>query len=66
MLESGDVVETQHDGCRDARILWQELDCPKPNVQGSICPLIGNMSDTDALLNTIMYGRIVFFLQEGR
>jgi len=50
-MESSDVLEAQQGMRCKARILWQELDCPKPNFQWSICSLIGNVSETDAMLS---------------
>jgi hypothetical protein len=32
-MESSDVLETQQGMRCKARILWQELDCPKPHFQ---------------------------------
>jgi hypothetical protein len=55
-MESRDVLETQQAMRGKARILWQELECPKPNFPWSICPLIGTGSDTDAILRINLYG----------
>ena len=30
----------------------KSCNCPKPNVQGSICPPIGDVPDTDASVGT--------------
>ena len=41
------IPKAQRDGRRKTRALWQELNCPKSNSLGSICPPIGNVPDTD-------------------
>ncbi len=48
-MESGGQQKTCMLRCRKLRVLWLELDCPKPNLQGSSCPPIDSMSEIDAL-----------------
>ncbi|GHO48860.1 hypothetical protein KSX_70230 [Ktedonospora formicarum] len=55
-MESSDVLEAQQGMRCKTRILWQELDCPKPNFQWSICPLNGNVSETDVMLSINLEG----------
>src|SRR5689334_11121955 len=38
VMESGGQQKTCTLRCRKLRVLWRELDCPKPNREGSRCP----------------------------
>ena len=58
------VPKAQRNGRRKTRALWQELDCPKSNSQGSICPPSGNVPDTAVLSNQRRDGRRCFLLRE--
>jgi hypothetical protein len=48
------------------RALWRELDCPKPNSQGSMRTPIDTISEVDAILNRDYHGRFLFLLRDGR
>ncbi len=48
-MESGDEQKMCMFLHRKLRALWSELNCPKPNFQGSICPPIDTTSEVDAL-----------------
>jgi hypothetical protein len=52
--------------CCEIRALWRELDCPKPNSQGSMRTPIDTISEVDAILNRDYHGRSLFLLLDGR
>src|ERR1700686_4081317 len=44
----------------------RELDCPKPNSQGSICPPIDTMLELDVILSCDFSVRSIFLLRNER
>ena len=44
----------------------RELDCPKPNPQGSICPPIDTMPEVDVILSCDFYVRSWLLLRDER
>jgi hypothetical protein len=66
VAESGDEQKMCMFLRRKLRALWSELDCPKPNLQGSRCPPIDTTSEVDALLRLDFYVRSGRLLQERR
>ena len=60
VVESGDRQKACMSMCCKLRTLWLELNCPKPNREGSSCPPIDTMSEIDALL------RLSFYVRFGR
>jgi hypothetical protein len=57
VVESGDEQKMCRFMRRKLRVLWSELDCPKPNREGSSCPPIDTTSEVDALLHLDCYVR---------
>jgi hypothetical protein len=66
VMESGGQQKTCMLRCRKLRVLWLELDCPKPNLQGSSCPPIDTRPGIDALLRLGSYVRPGRPLQKSR
>src|SRR5947209_8116699 len=66
VVESSDWQKMCMPRCCKLRALWSELDCPKPNLQGSSCPPIDTTSEVDALLRLDFYVRSGRLLQERR
>ena len=66
VVESGEEQKMCIFLCRKLRALWSELNCPKPNLQGSSCPPIDTTSQIDAILNGDFYVRSPFLLHDGR
>src|SRR5947209_7307146 len=66
VVESGGQQKTCMLRCRKLRTLGLELNCPKPNAQGSSCSPIGTTPEADALLNADFYVRSGFLLQGRR
>lgn len=53
------------DALQDSRTR-RELDCPKPNPQGSICPPIDTMPEVDVILSCDFYVRSWLLLRDER
>jgi len=66
VVESGDEQKMCMFLRRKLRALWSELNCPKPNLQGSSCPPIDTTSQVDAILNGDCYVRSPFLLHDGQ
>jgi len=66
VVESGDRQKACTSMRCKLRTLWLELNCPKPNSQGSSCSPIGTMPQADALLGLDSYVRLRPPLQERR
>jgi hypothetical protein len=66
VVESGEEEKMCRFLCRKLRALWSELNCPKPNLQGSICSPIDTTSEVDALFRLDFYVRSRRLLEERR
>jgi hypothetical protein len=66
VAESGDQTKIGKLMRCKVRALWRELDCPKPNSQGSMRTPIDTLSEVDAILNRDCHGRSLFLLLDGR
>jgi len=65
-VESNNELKRGRLMCCEIRALWRELDCPKPNSQGSMRTPIDTLSEVDAILNRDCHGRSLFLLLDGR